>query len=801
MTYHLLGPNVEVIEAVLPALGGGVLALLFTVYLYSSLLAFPTGAGVGRPVVDKYGAMVKEGAKAFLYEEYKSLAKFVLFLGLILLVLFTVQDQTTKTDGVRTMFAFFLGAILSATAGWCGMMVATDGNTRTTAACAGKEVVDEKTGEVRGTGTLNDGLTVAFKAGAVMGFVVVGLGLVGVTGAFLVVAINYTKQEALQILASFGFGASSIALFARVAGGIYTKAADVGADLVGKVEAGIDEDDPHNPAVIADNVGDNVGDVAGMGADLFESYVGSIIAAATLAESDEQVALPFWLAGAGVVSAVVGCFAVSTSESGEGWNSNLGALMWALERGTFLAGAIFLGLAAVVCHVFGGMWPCFACVCIGLGTGMAIGKLTEYFTSFDFAPVKSIKARGSTGPATVVIQGLGVGMLSTVPTILVLVVAILACAAIKGQYGIAIAAVGMLATLGITLATDAYGPVADNAGGLAEMDPAIPDSVRALTDSLDALGNTTAATGKGFAIGSAVLTSLSLLAAFKSQAGLNNEELAITDPYVLSGALFGAMLPYMFAALTMISVGKAAAEIINEVRHQFHHRPDLVAADGETTLLDCIVMASNGQDIPPEKDVTPDSNKCVEISTRSSVREMIAPGAYAILAPLFVGFLVGPRCLVGMLGGSILSGAMVAIMMSNAGGAWDNAKKFCEKDGTKGLAKLKNADGSLQRPDKKAHYDATVVGDTVGDPFKDTSGPALNILIKLMSMVSLTVAPLLKSFHDHWDNFYWGFLPFALFLAITFYLVVYKILTWEDPIQALLEEGADAAKDVEQQKK
>ena len=532
-------------------------------------------------------------------------------------------------------------------------------------------------------------------------------------------------------------------------------------------------------------VGDNVGDVAGMGADLFESYVGSIIAAATLAGTGAapnagslsnqaaEVALPFWLAGAGVVSAIIGCFAVSTSESGEGWNSNLGALMWALERGTFLAGGLFVGLAAVICHFFGGMWTSFACVCIGLATGMAIGKLTEYFTSFDFAPVKSIKARGSTGPATVVIQGLGVGMLSTVPTILVLVIAILACAAIKGQYGIAIAAVGMLSTLGITLATDAYGPVADNAGGLAEMDPAIPDSVRALTDSLDALGNTTAATGKGFAIGSAVLTSLSLLAAFKEQAGLVDEDLAITDPYVLSGALFGAMLPYMFAALTMISVGKAAAEIINEVRHQFHHRPDLVAADGKTTLLDCIVMASNGQAIPPEMDVTPDSNKCVEISTRSSVREMIAPGAYAILAPLFVGFLVGPRCLVGMLGGSIVSGAMVAIMMSNAGGAWDNGKKLCEK-----LQIKKTEQGK-----------ACVVGDTVGDPFKDTSGPSLNILIKLMSMVSLTIAPLIRGNGD-WDKAYWGVVPLVLFMVVTFALVHTQILTWVDPLANQLAEAA-----------
>jgi len=794
MTYHLLGPNVEVIEAVLPALGGGVLALLFTVYLYSSLLAFPTGAGVGRPVVDKYGAMVKEGAKAFLYEEYKSLAKFVLFLGLILLVLFTVQDQTTKTDGVRTMFAFFLGAILSATAGWCGMMVATDGNTRTTAACAGKEVVDEKTGEVRGTGTLNDGLTVAFKAGAVMGFVVVGLGLVGVSGAFLVVAINYTKQEALQILASFGFGASSIALFARVAGGIYTKAADVGADLVGKVEAGIDEDDPHNPAVIADNVGDNVGDVAGMGADLFESYVGSIIAAATLAGTGAapnagslsnqaaEVALPFWLAGAGVVSAIVGCFAVSTSESGEGWNSNLGALMWALERGTFLAGGLFVGLAAVICHFFGGMWTSFACVCIGLATGMAIGKLTEYFTSFDFAPVKSIKARGSTGPATVVIQGLGVGMLSTVPTILVLVIAILACAAIKGQYGIAIAAVGMLSTLGITLATDAYGPVADNAGGLAEMDPAIPDSVRALTDSLDALGNTTAATGKGFAIGSAVLTSLSLLSAFKDTINLPTHLYDVGEPVVLAGIIAGSMLPYLFAALTMISVGKAAAEIITEVRDQFANLKN----EHGTTLGECIRMHTDMaegkiQSVPKTKEVKPNSDRCVEISTRSSVQEMIAPGTYAILAPLIGGFLVGPRFLLGMLAGAVGSGCMLAIMMANAGGAWDNSKKLCEK---LGLKKSSN-------PKEQQQQKACVVGDTVGDPFKDTSGPALNILLKLMSMVSLTVAPLLKPADpDNYVDFAtWqmGMIPLGVFILLTLVLIYLDILTWKDPLGDLID--------------
>merc|ERR1712072_987326 len=323
----------------------------------------------------------------------------------------------------------------------------------------------------------------------------------------------------------------------------------------------------------------------------------------------------------------------------------------------------------------------------------------------------------------------------------------------------------------------------------------IPDEVRCITDSLDALGNTTAATGKGFAIGSAVLTSLSLLAAFKEQAQLDVSLLAVTDPYVLSGMLFGAMLPYMFAALTMISVGKAAAEIIMEVRDQFHNRPDLVAQDGKTTLKDCIIMASNGEPIPPHMDVIPDSNKCVAISTKSSVREMIAPGAYAILAPLFVGFLVGPRCLVGMLAGGIGSGAMVAIMMSNAGGAWDNAKKYCEKDGTKGLSKVKNADGSLAHPMKKTWYDACVVGDTVGDPFKDTSGPALNILIKLMSMVSLTIAPLLKDdegkSNEDWEGWYWGMIPLAVFAIVTVVLVFRKVLTWKDPLQKNLQAGAD----------
>lgn len=621
------------------------------------------------------------------------------------------------------------------------MMVATDGNSRTTAACV--------------EGTLNDGLTVAFTAGAVMGFTVVGLGLAGVSVVYLLLTIAVTGPgQSLQLLSGFGFGASSIALFARVAGGIYTKAADVGADLVGKVEAGIDEDDPHNPAVIADNVGDNVGDVAGMGADLFESYVGSIVASATLGVTAPQkfgvavnmyafIALPFWLSAVGIVCSVIGFFAVSTKEEGKGWDVKLSSLMWALEKGMFVAGGIFLaGAALVIVLLFGTDggpdavgWKLYLCILVGLLSGMLIGKVTEYFTSFDFGPVISIKDRATTGPATVVIQGLGVGMISCVPPTVILVAAIIACNAFGGGYGVSIAAVGMLATLGITLATDAYGPVADNAGGLAEM-AGCESSVRNKTDSLDALGNTTAATGKGFAIGSAVLTALSLL--------------------------FGAMLPMLFAALTMISVGKAAAEIIQEVRRQFDH----VTNKRGDTLRSAIEKASNGVDIPPEEDVKPDSDRCVEISTNSSVKEMIAPGSYAILAPLFIGFTVGPKCLMGMLGGALVAGCMMAILMSNAGGAWDNGKKLCEK------LKIKKTDQGK----------ACVVGDTVGDPFKDTSGPALNILIKLMSMVSLTIAPLIRG-NKSWDNFYFGFAPLGVFILISGYLIFTGVLTWKDPLE------------------
>lgn len=776
----------------------GFLALVFTLVLRKAINGQKIGKDVNLPKLDFLADQIRSGSYAFLRIEYKYLSFFVAFLAIVLVVMFTLKPipectgalvvqeaagqqiftcSTGKysedaSDGVRVMGAFLVGALLSGAAGWGGMSVATLGNVRTTVACA--------------TGSMNDGLKSAFQSGAVMGFTVVGLGLSGLSLMYwLLTAGDRSNPAVFEMLAGFGVGASSIALFARVAGGIYTKAADVGADLVGKVEAGIDEDDPHNPAVIADNVGDNVGDVAGMGADLFESYVGSIIAACALAGSDPQrIALPFALASIGIVCSMVGYFAVGTKEEGKGWDVHLGTLMWALERGMYLAGTLYVGLSAVAIYLLGGSesfpyseaWKVYACVIIGLVSGMSIGKVTEYFTSFDFGPVISIMERGRTGPATVVIQGIGVGMISCAPPTIILVLTILICDALSGQYGVAIAAVSMLATLGITLATDAYGPVADNAGGLAEMAGLGPD-VRAKTDSLDALGNTTAATGKGFAIGSAVLTALSLMNAFKQKVTSCPNVIVtrsvdgslvqstepectlvfdISDATVMSGALFGAMLPFLFAAMTMISVGKAAAEIIEEVRRQFREIPG---------LRNAIEKASEGIEIPPEEDVLPDSDLCVAISTQSSVKEMIAPGAYAILGPIFVGFTVGPKALMGMLAGGITSGAMVAIMMSNAGGAWDNSKKLCEK------MKLK----------KTEQGKACVIGDTVGDPFKDTSGPALNILIKLMSMVSLLIAPILKNNEDFKD--WWaGMIPLGLFVIITAVLMYAKIITWKDPL-------------------
>jgi len=741
------------------------LALIMSVWLVYKLKSHERGT----PVMNKLSEQIQSGARAFLVTEYKYLTGFVLLVFIVLLIIYTVDPPTgkhlggegDKVDGIRAGACFLAGAILSASAGWAGMTVATDANVRTTQAA-------DKQG-------LSVALRVAFTGGAVMGFTVVGLGLFGVSLFFWLMTINRdtitsglgstnpgTLIAAVDSLASFGFGASSIALFARVAGGIYTKAADVGADLVGKVEMDIPEDDPRNPAVIADNVGDNVGDVAGMGADLFESFVGSIIAAATLANGDAtRVALPFWIAGAGIFSSVIGFFAVSCKDG-----ASQRQLMMALHKGVILSSTFVLGLSAIIIsQLFGHQdeegWKLFACIAIGLVAGILIGQATEYYTSYSFWPTQSITQAGVTGPATVIIQGLGIGMISTVGPVLILVATILGCNALSGEYGIAMSAVGMLSTLGVTLATDAYGPIADNAGGIAEM-AELEERVRETTDALDALGNTTAATGKGFAIGSAVLTSLSLLAAFKDKAGITTVDMG--DPVVVSGMLFGAMLPFLFAALTMLSVQKAAGAIIIEVRRQFATIEGLREGTAEA-----------------------DSDKCVAISTQSSVEEMILPGVYAILSPLITGLLIGPKCLTGMLGGSIASGMMLAIMMANAGGAWDNSKKYIEIEGACG------GKGTTT-------HKACVVGDTVGDPFKDTSGPALNILIKLMSMISLTIAPIIRGWED-WQFWYWGILPIGLCVIAT---VLVHHFYWKNtqdisaPIDELIKTEADDAKVLEE---
>lgn len=712
------------------ALAGSGIALAMAAYLTWSMRSHPRG----NEKMQKLSDSIAAGSRSFLITEYSYLAVFVGVVAAILLLMFTLaSSRVDRTDGIRVAGCFIAGALLSAAAGWIGMVVATDANSRTTHAA------DEK--------GLNAALRVAFSGGAVMGFSVVGLGLFGVSIFMILMAqgrdsddltesqmedspsLAVKYQWAAESLAGFGFGASSIALFARVTGGIYTKAADVGADLVGKVEQGIPEDDPRNPAVIADNVGDNVGDVAGMGADLFESFVGSIIATVTLAEGDTVlIALPFWLTGIGVFASFVGFWFVSTKEG-----ATQKDLMFALHKAIHSASIIVVCGSILLCwglfpHRHEDGWRIFGCIIIGLACGILIGELTEYFTSYSYKPVKSITDAGMTGPATVIIQGLGVGMISCTGPIFVLVGTILSCNALAGNYGIAISAVGMLSTLAVTLATDAYGPVADNAGGIAEM-AELDDRVRDTTDALDALGNTTAATGKGFAIGSAVLTAISLLSAFETQADIEGQ-IDMGDPIVFSGVIFGAMLPYLFAALTMISVRKAAASIIEEVRDQFHNIPGLMEGTAE-----------------------PDSDKCVAICTKASIEEMILPGAYAILAPITIGFLVGPKCLAGLLGGSITSGAMLAIMMSTAGGAWDNAKKYIE---------IEKACGGKGTETHKA----CVVGDTVGDPFKDTSGPALNILIKLMSVIALTIAPLISG-NKNWENFYYGFIPIALVVVIT----------------------------------
>lgn len=678
---------------------GGIAALLMAFLVYGKVMAAPAG----NERMAELAKAIQDGAKAFLVTEYKLLAIFVV---VVAGALFALGED--MGGGMQTMVAFLAGAVASALAGWIGMHTATRAAVRTTEAA--------RTG-------LGPALKVAFGSGTVMGMTVVGLGVLGI---WAFVAINGTSVTGLQHVLGFSFGASSIALFARVGGGIYTKAADVGADLVGKVEAGIPEDDPRNPATIADNVGDNVGDVAGMGADLFESYVGSIIAAMTLGAAalltgdgaEGLLTLPLALSACGIFASIVGTMFVKTNDESK--------IHSALFNGLIVASVILLGFAWLLTHNagfnFGANYTgdgLFYAIFAGLASGVIIGKITEYYTAFEHKPVQSIAQQSETGEATNLIAGLGVGMKSTALPVIVLCITIGIAHHFGDIYGIALAAVGMLATLGISLGVDAYGPVADNAGGMAEM-AELPPEVRERTDALDAVGNTTAAVGKGFAIGSATLTALAFFSAFGATAGkligekiaagedLAPFNLAITEPMVVIGLLFGAMLPFMFAAMTMEAVGRAAFSMIEEVRRQFREIPGILEGTGK-----------------------PDYAACVSISTKGSLKEMILPGLLAIAAPILVGIFGGVVMLGGMLAGSLASGVMMALFMANAGGAWDNAKKYIEKGhhGGKGSAPHK----------------AAVVGDTVGDPFKDTSGPSLNILLKLMSVVSLLLLPFFVS--------------------------------------------------------
>ena len=670
------------------AVVAGVIALVFALYLAISV----TREEQGSEEIQFIGRAIQEGAQAFLRREYTLLAVFVVVIAVIL-ALFIDFNITGRLDGSSgfpsTAISYLVGAIGSALAGYIGMSIAVRANTRTA---------------VKAMQGLNPALRVAFKSGSVMGISVVGIGLIGVSVLYLVF-------RDISVVAGFGFGASSIALFARVGGGIYTKAADVGADLVGKVEQGIPEDDPRNPATVADNVGDNVGDVAGMGADLFESYVGSIIATIALAAvgaaalgmanpggfDGNLMMLPILVAAIGIFSAIVGTFLVRTGE-----NADMGKLLWSLRTGIIAAGVLVLIGTGVAIYMLGLDFKLFWVVLIGLVAGQLIGTASEYYTSFEFKPTKDLAGQAETGPATVIIGGLGLGMLSTVIPGIVVVAAMGLTYWMADTYGVALAAVGMLSTLGITLATDAYGPVADNAGGIAEQAHLDP-SVRERTDALDSLGNTTAATGKGFAIGSAVLTALALMAAY-SQA-TNIDAFDLLDISVLMGLLIGAMMPFLFAALTMQAVGRAASAMVEEVRRQFREIKGLLEGTAEA-----------------------DYAQAVAISTNGAMKEMVLPGLLAVVVPVVVGAAMGPAALGGLLIGAIATGFLLAIMMANAGGSWDNAKKYIEAGNLGGK-------GSEQ-------HDAAVVGDTVGDPFKDTSGPALNILIKLMSIVALVFAPL-----------------------------------------------------------
>ena len=643
-----------------------VVALLFAFYK----IAFVSKQDAGTDRMKEISSAISEGARAFLFAEYKILAIFIV-------VLFFAIGL--GLNSWITAVCFLCGAIFSILAGYIGMNVATKANVRTANAA-------------RESG-MNKALSIAFSGGSVMGMCVVGLGLLGASVLYIIIG-------KLDVLFGFSLGASSIALFARVGGGIYTKAADVGADLVGKVEAGIPEDDPRNPAVIADNVGDNVGDVAGMGADLFESYVGAIISAMTLGavaiSGSQGVIFPLVIAACGILASVIATFFVRGKE---GSNPHK-----ALKMGSYVSALLVVVASLVFSKILLGGFGAAIAIISGLVVGLVIGIVTEVYTSGDYKFVKKIAQQSETGSATTIISGTAVGMMSTWIPVILICVGILLAYKFSGLYGIALAAVGMLSTTGITVAVDAYGPIADNAGGIAEMS-GLDHSVREITDKLDAVGNTTAAMGKGFAIGSAALTALALFVSFTEATGLNAAEVALTSPTVVIGLLIGGMLPFVFSAMTMDSVSKAAYSMIEEVRRQFRDIPGVM-----------------------EGTAKPDYKTCVAISTTSALKEMLVPGIMAVVVPLAVGFILGSTALAGLLAGALVSGVMMAMFMSNAGGAWDNAKKYIEE-------------GNHGGKGSEAHK-AAVVGDTVGDPFKDTSGPSINILIKLMTVVSTVFAAL-----------------------------------------------------------
>jgi K(+)-stimulated pyrophosphate-energized sodium pump len=701
-------------------IGAGALAMVYSFWKTSWVEAQDEGTERMKAI----GKSIADGAMAFLKAEYRVLAIFVIIVAGLLAFAADSQEQSLLVS-----VSFLVGAFASALAGFLGMRVATKANNRTTNAARD---------------SLAKALNVAFTGGSVMGLSVVGLGVLGVTGLFVVYSMSGSfvlpaggidYKALIQALTGFSLGASSIALFARVGGGIYTKAADVGADLVGKVEAGIPEDHPLNPATIADNVGDNVGDVAGMGADLFESYVGSIVGSMVLgasmyasgvADGFNFVLLPLYIAGAGIIVSIIGTFMVSVKEGGDPQK--------ALNMGEFGSSAIMIAVIYFLVintlpasHAMGVFWA----TVIGLLAGLGIGMITEHYTGTGTSPVLSIVKQSITGPATNIISGLGLGMQSTAIPILILAVGIVGAHHFAGLYGIAMAALGMLANTGIQLAVDAYGPISDNAGGIAEM-AELPAEVRERTDKLDAVGNTTAAIGKGFAIGSAALTALALFAAFMVQTGIDSIDIA--NPMVMAGLFVGGMLPFLFSSMAMNAVGRAAMAMIEEVRRQFRDIPELKAA--------LVVLAKGEESTWSDDDkaayelglTKADHGKCIEISTQSAIKEMVAPGLLAIISPVVVGFIFGPETLGGLLAGVTVCGVLMAIFQSNAGGAWDNAKKMIEE----GVV----VNGETLSKGSEAHK-AAVVGDTVGDPFKDTSGPSLNILIKLMSVVSLVIAPLI----------------------------------------------------------